>query len=78
MNISLKVLGGVVGIAIFLNILVVVGLLVGYPAKWIMNYLLAPSALQAVFGVARMTFWRAFWLNILCGILFKASASSVK
>jgi uncharacterized membrane protein YjjP (DUF1212 family) len=75
MDTFLKILGGVV---LFLVILVVVGLLVGYPAKWIINYLFAPSALQAVFGVARITFWQAFWLNILCGILFKASASSVK
>ncbi|MGB7957236.1 MAG: hypothetical protein WCF77_00110 [Minisyncoccia bacterium] len=69
----------VVGAFVFLvGILVIVGLLMGYPVMWLMNYLIAPTALQAVFGISQMTFWKAFWLNVLCGLLFKTTVKTSK
>jgi hypothetical protein len=35
----------------------------GYPTKWLVNYLFSPSLLMSVFGIAQITFWKAFWLN---------------
>ncbi len=49
--------------------LLVVAVFIGYPVKWMMNYLFTPSVLSATFGVPRMTFWRAFWLFILLGFV---------
>jgi hypothetical protein len=53
--------------------LVVVAVFIGYPVKWMMNYLFTPSLLSATFGVPRMTFWRAFWLFILLGFVLGTS-----
>ena len=41
-----------------------------------MNYLFTSSTLYAVFGVYSFTVWRALWLGVLCGFLFKGSGSS--
>lgn len=55
---------------------VLIGFLMAYPVMWMCNYLFAPSALQAVFGVSRMDFWKALELSVLCSLLFKSSSSS--
>ena len=70
-----KLLGALVFVV---GAVVVVGLLMGYPVMWLMNYLFAPAALTAVFGIAKMTFWKAFWLNVLCGLLFKTTVNTSK
>jgi len=64
----------------FLVLVIAFGLsaLLAYPVKWIINYLFTPGVLLALFGVAKMTFWRAFWLSYLCSVLFKSSYSSSK
>ncbi len=64
--------------ALFLLFILFIGLLIGFPVKWMANYLFTPEALTAVFGVAKLTFWRAFWLAFLCSSLFKSSSSSSK
>jgi hypothetical protein len=56
---------GVVGLVIVLS------LLFAWPTLWVINYLVAPTALKAVFGISQLTFWKAFWLNFICGNLFK-------
>lgn len=69
----LKVVGGMlVGIGIIL----LVGLLTGYPIKWIVNWLFTPSFLLMIFGVTKISFWQAFWLYAICSSLFKGSSSS--
>ena len=67
----LKMLGGFV---LFLVFMVLVGLLTGFPIKWMVNYLFTPATLTALFGVAQLTFWKAFWLAFLCLALFKSSS----
>jgi hypothetical protein len=60
---------GLVFIAIATVILL--SLIGAYPTKWLINYLVTPAFLTYVFGVAKFTAWRAFWLNYLCATLFK-------
>ena len=67
------------GIIVFLGTLVMMfglALLMGFPIMWLMNYVFTPGVLLTVFGVAKMTFWRAFWTNFLFGILFRTSVST--
>jgi hypothetical protein len=52
--------------------------LMAYPTMWLVNYLITPSALLSLFGIAQLTFWKAFWLNFLCGFLFKSTSVSTK
>ena len=67
----------VVGAAVVVVVVVAfLALLMGYPTMWIVNYLFASSFLVKVFGVAKLTFWRAFWLNWLAGTLFKSTVTS--
>lgn len=66
----------VVVLGTVLAIVTLVAMVMGFPTMWLMNYLFAPSFLELVFGVAKMTFWKAFWVNILAGILVKSSSSS--
>jgi uncharacterized membrane protein (DUF485 family) len=63
---------------LFLLFILFIGLLIGFPVKWMANYLFTSEALTAVFGVAKLTFWRAFWLAFLCSALFKSSSYSSK
>ena len=58
--------------------IVVVGamaLLMALPVMWIVNYLFTSAMLASTFGVQAIGFWQAFWLNFLCGTLFRNSNS---
>jgi len=48
--------------------IVIIALLLGFPVRWLWNWLM-PS----IFGLAKISFWKAFGVNILCGILFRSS-----
>jgi hypothetical protein len=60
-------------IVTFLVILTVVALLIALPTLLIVNYLFTSAVLLAVFGIPALTFWKAFWLTVLSGILFKST-----
>lgn len=62
--------------AIFVLCLALYAVLLGFPVMWLMNYIFPPQMLVPVFGIVQFTFWKAFWLNSLCGILFKSFQSS--
>lgn len=51
-------------------------LLLAYPTLWVVNYLITPGILIKIFGIPALTFWKAFWLNFLCGSLFKSTSTS--
>jgi len=59
-------------------LIVVIAVVIALPVMLIVNYLFAPAVLTAVFGVSQLTFWKAFWLAILTGLLFKSSNTSTK
>ena len=71
----MKLLG--IGVLV-VGLIVGLSLLLAFPTMWLVNYLIAPSALTAVFGISALTFWKAFWLNFLAGILFKSSNINYK
>jgi hypothetical protein len=52
--------------------LVVIAILLAWPAQWFWNNALV----GAVDGINPIGFWQALGINILCGILFKNSNSS--
>jgi hypothetical protein len=63
------------GFAMFIGVIgLIIGLalLLAFPTMWIVNYLFAPSALMAVFGVAKFGLIRALIFNIFTGLVFKS------
>lgn len=67
----------IVGVVVFAVILGVgLALLSAYPTMLLVNYLITPTVLLTVFGISALTFWKAFWLNFLCGILFKSTTTN--
>jgi len=72
MDTFLKIVGAiVVGAAMIAGLAIVMA----YPTKWIVNYLVSPSALMMVFGAPVLTIWKAIALNFICGSLFKSSST---
>lgn len=51
----------------------IIGVLMGYPTKWVVNYLFAPSLLVAIFGVSKLSIWQAIALNFASACLFKST-----
>jgi hypothetical protein len=51
-------------------------MLMAYPTMWTVNYLFAAQLLTIVFGVAKISFWKALVLNVFFGIAFKSTISS--
>lgn len=70
-----KLLAGLVIAIGFIGLLFVLGLLFAYPVMWLVNYLFTPAVLTAVFGVAKISVWQAWALNLLSGFLFKSTSS---
>lgn len=58
---------------VFVGIIALVGLLVGFPVMWLWNWLM-----PVIFGLPTINFYQAFGLYVLCDILFKSSANSNK
>ena len=66
-----KVIGEIVlGCALLAGI----ALVLAYPTLWCVNYMFTPGVLMAAFGVPALTFWKALWLNTLCGLLFRSNS----
>lgn len=38
----------------------------------IIDYLFTPAFLFKIFGIYAFTYWKSFWLQWLCGLLFKS------
>lgn len=53
-------------------------LLFAFPTMWLVNYLFTPNVILAIFGVTALTFWKAYWLSVLCSMLFKSVGASSK
>jgi hypothetical protein len=72
-------LGTVVGATIAVcTMLLLIAILSAYPMMWIVNYLFAPSFLVAVFGVAKLNFWRALALCFITGFFARTNTPSKK
>ena len=55
----------------FIGIIVLVGLLIGFPLMWLWNWLMV-----GLFGLPVIGFWQAVGLYLLSNILFKSSTSN--
>ena len=65
---------------IVIGLVLIVGLafLGAWLTAYAVNYLFTPVLLTYVFGVAKITYWQAFALNVLSGWLFKSHSTSSK
>ena len=54
----------------FLGFLIVIifAFVMGFPIMWLWNWLM-----PALFGLSKISVWKAIGLNILCGLLFRSS-----
>jgi len=57
----------VIGIVLIFGL----GLLTAFPVMWLWNWLM-PS----LFGLTTLTYWKAWGLMVLCGLLFKSYSTS--
>jgi hypothetical protein len=83
--VDFEVMDKISGIAVFAFAIVGVfalalglGLLFAFPVMWLTNYLFAPALLLKVFGVARLTFWKAYWFSVFMSWMVKSSPTSAK
>lgn len=53
-----------------------IGLLLSLPVMWIVNGIFSTQLILFVFGTAKIGFWTAYCVSVLCGLLFKATSSS--
>ena len=68
METLLKVLGVIV-LAFF--VIVLVAALIAFPIMWLINWLIVPKLIYAIFGVYKLGFWKALGIGLLSGSLFK-------
>ena len=50
-------------------VVIIVAFITGFPIMWLWNWLM-----PALFGLSKISVWKAIGLNILCGLLFRPSA----
>jgi len=66
-------------VGIGISALIIATLLATLSAWFVMlliNWLFTPTALMAVFGVAKIGFWKAWGISFLTSMLFKSTGSS--
>lgn len=63
---------------VLLIIVVLLGLLLAFPTKWLINGLFSQAFLLFLFGTTKISVWTAWGINILCGLLFKSTETSSK
>ena len=69
---ALIMFGAVTGVIIGAFFLIILGaLFLSFPVMWCWNYII-PS----MFGLSVITYWQAFSLYVLAGLLIKGSSSS--
>ena len=75
MDSFLKLLGAIVFAS---AIVILIAVMLTLPVMWLTNYLFTPAVIYALFGVAKLTFWKALALSTLCSFLFKNYQSNKK
>jgi hypothetical protein len=56
--------------------IVVAAVVTALPVMWLLNTLISPTLLTAVFGTAHVGFLQAYGILLLCGLLFRGSSIS--
>ena len=65
---------GVIVISFLVTLLVAA--LIALPIMWLVNYLIVPKLIYAIFGVYKLNFWKALGIGLLSGSLFKSTQPS--
>lgn len=52
------------------------GLLFAFPVMWLTNYLFTPALLLTVFGVAKLTFSKAYALSVFMHWMVKSTTTA--
>jgi hypothetical protein len=73
METLLKFLGFILLAALFV---ILVAALIALPIMWLVNWLIVPKLIYAIFGVYKLNFWKALGIGLLSGSLFKSVQST--
>jgi hypothetical protein len=73
METLVKVLG-VIFLAFFF--IVLVAALIALPIMWLVNWLIVPKLIYALFGVYKLGFLKALGIGLLSGTLFKSVSTT--
>ena len=68
-----KILG--VTVIAFLFVILIAAL-IAFPIMWLINWLIVPKLIYAIFGVYKLNFWKALGIGLLSGSLFKSTQTS--
>ena len=74
----LKVAGAVFAVIGALAVVVLFAGLSAYFTMIAVNYLFTSTLLLAIFGTAKIGFWRAFVLSFVSGVLFMSTSVNTK
>ena len=72
----MKILAYFIGGLGVIALIVGLALLAAFPLMWMINYLVTPSVLVALFGISKLTFWKTVALSIVSGWLFKGTSTT--
>lgn len=61
-------------VLLIIGVIVLIGVLTAVPIMLLLNWLIAPTLLLVIFGVAKIGFWKALGIGLLCGCLFKSTS----
>ena len=73
MEALLKALGVVLLAFLFI---VLIAALIAFPIMWLINWLIVPKLIYAIFGVYKLGFLRSLGIGLLSGSLFKSVSTT--
>jgi hypothetical protein len=73
-KILVYVLGILLGLALAAGLIFAFSALFAWFTMLLVNVLFTPTIIAAIFGTAKLTFWKALGLNLLAGFLFKSTS----
>lgn len=63
-----KFLTSLLALIIGIFLIVIFSIILGFPVMWLWNWIVS-----SISGLAKITFWEAVGINILCGFLFRGT-----
>ena len=70
MNNNNKFIEYIVGIIYVIFVIGFFAFLLGFPVKWLWN-----DVMPDLFGLTKITYWKAVEMNLLCGFLFRGTTT---
>jgi hypothetical protein len=72
----MKIFAYILGVIGIIALMAGFALLLTYPTMWALNYVFTPAILLALFGMAKLTFWKTFVLSWIVSLLFKSTSTT--